>query len=390
MVDRTVAVPTSTEEAADLLRRSTGTLLFRGAGTKQGWGGRPHPADLVVDTRGLDGVIDHSPADMTAAVQAGLPLARLQEVLAEHGQWLALDPSSEDAGATVGGLLVAGASGPRRLRNGTLRDLVIGATTVLSDGTVVRSGGHVIKNVAGYDLTKLAYGSLGTLGLVTEVVVRLHPVPETGTTVSTRCDVAEATALTLALLASPLEPSAVVWAGDVPGPGLLAVRFEGRPGAVDAQTAAARTMITTRGLTAEVEATAHGSRTGPPEPQADGSVTRLRAGTRPSDLPRVATALADGARRSGCSAALVSQVGVGVHDVRLAGPVEGQAACVETWRTLVLELDGTVLLQDRPEALDEHLDVLGPPPSSVRLLRSVKQRLDPAGRCAPGRFGRWY
>ena len=138
---------------------------------------------------------------MTASAQAGMPLRALQDRLGEAGQWLALDPPTEPDGATVGGLLATGESGPRRLRYGALRDLVIGVTLVLPDGTVAHAGGHVIKNVAGYDLSKLMYGSLGTLGLIAEVVLRLHPLPETSATVVVPSSVQEATARSLALLA---------------------------------------------------------------------------------------------------------------------------------------------------------------------------------------------
>src|SRR6185503_3640544 len=179
----TVQRPTSVDEAVKVLRDSRGSVLFRGAGTKMSWAGRPEDPDLVLETGGLDRMLDHNPADMTASAQAGMPLRALQDRLAEAGQWLALDPPTEPDGATLGGLLATGESGPRRLRYGALRDLVIGVTLVLSDGTLARAGGHVIKNVAGYDLTKLMYGSLGTLGLIAEVVLRLHPRPETSATV---------------------------------------------------------------------------------------------------------------------------------------------------------------------------------------------------------------
>ena len=171
--------PGSVDEAAALLRDTSGPLLFRGAGTKTSWGARPEEPALVVETRGLDRLLAHEPADLTAAVGAGMALRTLQGIVGEAGQWLAIDPPTEEAGATVGGLLVANDFGPRRLRYGAMRDLVIGVTLVLPDGTVAHAGGHVIKNVAGYDLSKLLSGSLGTLGLVTEVVVRLHPRPET-------------------------------------------------------------------------------------------------------------------------------------------------------------------------------------------------------------------
>ena len=213
----TVRRPTSVDEAAAVLHDSRGGVLFRGAGTKMSWAGRPHDPDLVLETAALDQLLEHNPADMTASVQAGMPLRALQDRLAEAGQWLALDPPTEPDGATVGGLLATGESGPRRLRYGALRDLVIGLTLVLPDGTVAHAGGRVIKNVAGYDLSKLVSGSLGTLGLIAEVVLRLHPLPETTATVVVPSSVQEATARSLALLAGPLEPAAVDWVGDPRG-----------------------------------------------------------------------------------------------------------------------------------------------------------------------------
>ena len=213
----TVQRPTSVDEAVEVLRDSRGSVLFRGAGTKMSWAGRPQDPDLVLETGGLDRLLDHNPADMTASAQAGMPLRALQDRLAEAGQWLALDPPTEPDGATLGGLLSTGESGPRRLRYGALRDLVIGVTLVLSDGTVAHAGGHVIKNVAGYDLSKLMYGSLGTLGLIAEVVLRLHPRPETSATVVVPSSAQEATTRSLDLLASPLEPCAVEWVGDPRG-----------------------------------------------------------------------------------------------------------------------------------------------------------------------------
>src|SRR5262245_39688242 len=136
----TVQRPTSIDEAAKVLRASGGSVLFRGAGTKMSWAHRPTEPDLVLETGGLDRLLEHNPADMAAAAQAGRPLRFLQQRLGEAGQWLALDPPTEPDGATLGGLLATGESGPRRLRYGAMRDLVIGVTLVLPDGTVARAG----------------------------------------------------------------------------------------------------------------------------------------------------------------------------------------------------------------------------------------------------------
>jgi glycolate oxidase FAD binding subunit len=381
--------PETVSEAADLLRGSEGPLLFRGAGTKQAWAGRPVEPALVVETGRLSRVLAYNPADMTVAVGAGMPLRDLQDLLAEKGQWLALEPGTESAGATVGGLLATGDSGPRRLRYGALRDLVIGVTLVLSDGTVAHGGGKVIKNVAGYDLPKLLYGSFGTLGLITEVVLRLHPRPAATATATVSVPVDRAADLALRLTASPLEPAAVDW-GNVDG-GLLAVRFEGTPAGVEGRRGAAGELL---GGAAEVE-----WRTGAEEETvwqglADGhrpkeGDTVAGAGTLPSHTADVARALAEAAEASGVSTDIASRPALGLHTARFAGPPAAVGVAVTAWRERVLALGGSVLLRDRPVDVDAEIDPVGPPPSSVGLLRSLHRRLDPQGRCAPGRLGSW-
>jgi glycolate oxidase FAD binding subunit len=385
-----VARPGSVAEAADLLRGSQGPLLFRGAGTKQAWGGRPVEPALVVDTRGLSQVLAYNPADMTVSVGAGMPLRDLQVVLGDEGQWLALDPGTEADGATVGGLLATGDSGPRRLRYGALRDLVIGVTLVLSDGTVAHGGGRVIKNVAGYDLPKLLYGALGTLGLVAEVVLRLHPRPEASATATVQIPMATADEAALRLRSSVLEPAAVDW-GEVDG-GLLVVRFEGTATGVEGRRAAALELL-------RIDGAAPQWRTGPDEEdvwqrlaaghRAGPEETTAAVGTLPSRTPDVARALAEAGQEAGVSTGFAARPALGLHTARFAGPPAAVARAVTTWRERVLAAGGTVLLRDRPAAVDAELDPLGPPPSSVALLRALHRQLDPRGRCAPRRLGSW-
>jgi glycolate oxidase FAD binding subunit len=389
MTTTTMERPTTVADAAAVLRNSTGTVLFRGAGTKAGWAGRVRNPDLVLETGGLNRLLNHNPADMTVAVEAGMRLADLQRELASSGQWLALDPPTEAAGATIGGLLATGDSGPRRLRYGALRDLVIGVTLVLADGTVAHAGGHVIKNVAGYDLTKLCYGSLGVLGLIAEVVLRVHPLPETTATVVGPASGPEAAEATLAVLASSLEPSAVDRVD-----GRLAVRFEGAEAGVQSQIAGLRPLLGAAGPRMSVL-------TGPDESalwqefaaagRAAAGESVVFAGALPDRLTAIAQALteaADGAvDETAVAARLCSHTALGLHTARFSGPLAGQARAIRQWRDAVLRLGGTVLLRDRPDGLD--VDPLGPPPSAVHLLRAVKARLDPHGRCAPGRLRPW-
>jgi glycolate oxidase FAD binding subunit len=170
--------PASTEEIAAALRYANSnniTVSPYGGGTKQSWGSPTHPA-LTLHTRRLNTVREHTWQDMTCTVQSGCIWSSMQQSLAKHGQFVALDPLWPDR-ATIGGIAATNDSGSLRLKYGSLRDLIIGMTIVLADGTIARTGGKVVKNVAGYDLHKLMTGAFGTLGIITEITFRLHSIP---------------------------------------------------------------------------------------------------------------------------------------------------------------------------------------------------------------------
>lgn len=188
VVPRLVVSPADEQEVASVLSAATArglAVVARGGGTKLEWGLPPEHCDIVLSTSRMTGIVDHEPADLVCVVRAGTPLGVVQDTLAAvpgFRQRLMLDPPQGGA-ATIGGVVATAASGPLRTRFGTARDLVIGASFVLSDGTVGRSGGKVVKNVAGFDVAKLLVGSLGTLAVITEVAFRLHPLPEASRTV---------------------------------------------------------------------------------------------------------------------------------------------------------------------------------------------------------------
>src|SRR5215467_11222063 len=177
--------------ALRLANESKLVVIPRGGGTKLGWGNPPSRAGLVLSTARLNRVTQHAWADLTVTVEAGCTTQTLQETLARHGQRLALDPLWPEK-ATVGGILSTNDSGALRLRFGALRDLIIGVTIALPDGTLASSGGKVVKNVAGYDLPKLVTGALGTLGVITRAVFRLHPIPHHTRTLTTTASSLEA------------------------------------------------------------------------------------------------------------------------------------------------------------------------------------------------------
>src|ERR1035441_3653492 len=175
---RVVVCPQTTKEVAPITRYASKhkfAIEIVGAGTKRGWG-NPVSADILLETTRIAGVRQHSWQDLTATVAAGTSWAAMQCALAAHKQQVALDPLWPET-ATVGGIIATNDSGAWRLKYGSLRDLIIGMTLVLADGTIAKSGGKVVKNVAGYDLHKLMTGAFGTLGVITEVTFRLHPIP---------------------------------------------------------------------------------------------------------------------------------------------------------------------------------------------------------------------
>ena len=212
-----VSEPSTIEEAAAV-------LVGGGSVSIDGGGG-----DTVLSTSRMTRLLEYAPGDLTAIVEAGMRLSELQSQLAGHGQRLALDPPGDP---TIGACLAADLSGPLRHRYGAMRDLAIGITVVLADGTIASSGGKVVKNVAGYDLAKLFSGSRGKLGLIARVALRLHPRPAATATVV--AESGEPRALWNELHRSQLEPVAV----DLLPPGRFALRFEGARAAVEAQVAA--------------------------------------------------------------------------------------------------------------------------------------------------------
>ena len=386
-----VVRPADLAEAAEAVR-DAGRMLFRGGATKLAWGAPPQSIQTVVDTRDLTRVVRHDAQDGVAVVEAGVGLDQLAELVAGHGQQLAVDDPAIAAGATVGGVIAAAADGPRRLRFGPVRGLVLGATVVLADGTVARSGGTVIKNVAGYDLMRLMTGSLGTLGLIAEVALRLHPLPVAAATVSAAGDADAAARAVGDLLASPLEPAALTWRDGRDGEDAeLLVGFEGHAEAVEQQCAAAGVRLSAAGMgTAEPvdEAVWSDVKAGM---RANDGETVARAVTLPSELPGLAADLAAAAASTGTDATLISQAGIGLHDAVLRGPATSQAACVRQWRERVTARGGTVVARDRaggvadPDGVWDPHTVWGPPPPGFEPMRRIKQALDPLGRCAPGR-----
>src|SRR3989449_4664206 len=247
-----VVEPGTERELAEILRLSNEAglaVIPRGGGTKLGWGNSPARAGLILSTARLTEVIEHAWADLTVSVGAGCTVQRLQEALAQHGQRLAFDPLWPEK-ATVGGVLSTNDSGALRLRFGALRDLIIGVTIALPDGTLASSGGKVVKNVAGYDLPKLVTGALGTLGVITRAVFRLHPSPRNTRTLSISSgEPGQTERLLLAIQDSKLAHTALQARFACDAASVADILFEGTGAGLNAQQTHLRKLVGSANIT---------------------------------------------------------------------------------------------------------------------------------------------
>ena len=370
--------PASHEEAAALLKRCSddgARVCPVGGGTKLGWGGLGEPADLELSTAGLSDVVEHNEGDLTAVLDAGAPLATAQARFAEAGQMLALDPPlGADDAATIGGVVASGDSGPLRHRYGAARDLVVGMTMALADGTVARSGGKVIKNVAGYDLVKLLAASFGTLGLILQVAVRLHPLASTRVTLRVEAGTgAELGAVASALSHSHLEMESLdlSWSQ---GSGAVLARFGG---AAAQQQATAAAEIAGGGEVVEDDAALWEAQRALQRSEA-GVVVRV-SGLQ-ADIPR----LVGEAER--VNATLAGRAALGISWLALEGlDDEAAAAAIGELRARLAPSPCVVL--DAPAGVRRAIDVWDErDPGRLALAGSVKERFDPQQTLRPGVF----
>ncbi|WP_396445230.1 FAD-binding oxidoreductase [Actinomadura sp.] len=364
-----VAAPKDLTEAADVMRVATEkglAVVPRGAETRLDWGTPPQRCDLLIDTHRLDRLVEHTAGDLVAKAEAGLPMERLGERLAERGQRLALDVPLP--GSTVGGTIATGAAGPLRTMYGTPRNLVIGLTIVRADGQVARSGGKVVKNVAGYDLGRLFSGSFGTLGLIVEATFRLHPIPAATAYVTCAVDGPEqAHDAVQSVLHSPVAPSAVEYIG----PSTVSVLLEGVPDGVAARAGQTAELL---GETAGISDTAPDGWGRYPD-----GTTLIDISAPPPSLRDVLTLLGPGTP--------VTWSGSGHGHVGLDAGMTAQevADLLGRLRDVLGRHRGHAVVRYAPEGVRGEIDLWGPVPA-LALMRRVKDQFDPDHRLSPGRF----
>jgi glycolate oxidase FAD binding subunit len=360
----------------------------------------PRPG-LVLGLRRLNRLLEHEPGDLTVTVEAGCTVGALQSRLAERGQWWSLDPPDPDR-ATVGGVIATNASGPRRHLYGTARDLLIGLTVVTADGALVRGGGKVVKNVAGYDLPKLFVGSCGTLGIIVDVTMKLRPRPDDERLVFVPFDrLKDAGAALRAVMASDLIPSAIELLdgealqalGLLKAPAGLVAGFDGLPEQVTWQIRALGRLV-------------HGDgpepRPVPPElwPRLAGAAAAafatpaavMRLTVLPTQVAEVMDQGAAVAGARGLASAWSAHAGVGVITAALAlrpgarHDVDAVTDVLREWRAIARACTGYARIESAPLAVKEAVGVWDEGGAAARIMQRIKRELDPRNILNPGRF----
>lgn len=330
------------------------------------------PISSSLLTRGLD----HQAGDLVAMLPAGATLRDVNAALGAEGQWLPLDPQSADR-TTIGGLVATNDSGPRRHRYGTPRDLIIGIEVALASGRVVHAGGRVVKNVAGYDLSRLFCGSHGSLGMITSAIFKLAPIPPTSRTVVARvARLQDAAQLALDLGASHLTPSCIELSA--PEPTLL-VRFESTARAAERMASAAATLLAAghaqvTALDAADEAAAWRAHEATNRSDTIATITVL-----PTALGPLLAQFEQQAAERALAWRLTAHAAIGIAHVHVGGEPAQQADAVAMLRTLVHARRGHVRLTQAAATARDTFPAWDPLGSAASAAAAVKQRFDPAG-----------
>jgi glycolate oxidase FAD binding subunit len=406
LLPRLAVIPETVEQVAQIVALANQhglTLLTRGGGSRINLGGIPEQFDILLETTKLTRLLEHEAPDLTCHVEAGITLAALQAQLATKGQWLALDPPDAQQ-ATIGGILASNASGPKRLRYGTARDIVIGLHVVQASGEVARSGGRVVKNVAGYDLNKLYVGSLGTLGIIVEANFKLQPLPDNERTlILTFSSAADAMQTVIALQGSLLTPSAIelidsgaasdmtdFFGLNLPANGYtVAVNFEGSTTSIDRHVNETQLLARANGalLGDDLSGEAQNQFWDAVREHTQGSVT-CKAVVLVSQMASYLQTIEQVCQLHELEAAVVAHAGNGILYIELR-PGDATHRLVEAITELRLhaqEARGSLVVERCPIDLKRRISVWGEPGQDFYLMQRLKQQFDSKGTFVKGRF----
>jgi glycolate oxidase FAD binding subunit len=390
VVPRQTIEPASAEDVAAALASAAqerATVVIRGGGTKMGWGRAPSSIDILLSTKRLNAVVAHEHADLTATVQAGARLDEVSRALARHGQWLPIESAFDEA--TIGGAIATNDSGPLRHRYGTPRDLLIGIRLALADGRLIKAGGNVVKNVAGYDLGKLMSGSHGSLAAIVSATFKLSPLPAASSTLVATFDRPETLVPALAALTgSQLEAAAIEISLPSVGAGFgrpcqLFLKFESTPGALGAHVEKARALA----VDAACEVVTSQSETDVWRDHTRGIWLRpgmiVRAAWSPASLDAVFKFVTDLSGKVD-DVELRGRAAIGAGLFRIDADARAQRSVVDRLRSRGDLFRHVVVLQADAQ-LKQQIDVWGSLGDAGPLGASVKRALDPHGILNAGR-----
>ena len=408
-VPKAVVLPGSIQEVQDVLRfaaKQDLSVMPAGAGTKLGIGNLPEKVDVVLATTRLNSVIEYEPADLTVTVEAGIPLAVLQTELAKYRQFLSLNPPYA-AQCTIGGIVATNASGSFRLRYGTARNQVLGLKVVHANGTVVKSGGKVVKNVAGYDLNKLYIGAFGTLGIITEVTLKLSPISVRQAILTASFQNVQGAADTgLNIVGSQTLPMFVnlfvnadlrrneTEAAASENLPMLVVGFGGDPETVAWQLTHCKEIMEQNGaigVTIVEDEPLQNLQEAIQEFPADSRDSErviAKLNLKRTDVAEFAAQVVDASWARDVQMMTLLGSGVLYLTIPVVSDTDFQllANALTQLRESAMAVQGNLIIETAPSELKQHIDVWGTVGGTLSLMKQVKTKFDPDGLLNPGRF----
>ncbi|TYR79450.1 FAD-binding oxidoreductase [Priestia megaterium] len=390
--------PKSEEEISSILKYANENgkkISVIGGGTKRGFGGLVESADILLSLSNYKGIVEHTAGDMTVTVKAGTLFEELQEYLAKHNQQVSLDPPWHTY-ATIGGVIAANESGPKRLGYGSARDVVIGMKLVYPDGTVIRSGGKVVKNVAGYDMNKLFIGSMGTLAVISEITLKLCPLAKfesLALVAFPKEDLQEIRTFVTTLLDSMMEPVALELLNSSLSQKLtnqpsytLAISFEDVESAVRYQENFIKSI---KPLNAEITVLQQqaarmfwnefyqlGANGAVPSINKETEAT-LKIGVTNFDVLNVIKESEEFRQSHQVEIDAHGGLGHGLCQIYIKGASESIISVISKMRHSVASLGGYVVVKHLPFVLRQKVSVWGEPPAHFCLLEGIKSKVDP-------------
>ncbi len=367
------------------------TVLPSGAGTWLKSGNSLDPINIVLSTQKLTRIIEHEPADLVAITEAGVTLQALNDDLGRKGQWLPLDPP-DDGTSTIGGVVSTGLGGAQQFGYGAPRRHVIGMKVVRADGSLIKVGGRVVKNVAGYDLSKLFTGSYGTLGVIVEVNFKLRPVPFQTRTILAFGEREHLLACGRQVIASKLFPVAIellspalsAIAGSSERQHVLLIKFDGSLNGVEYQAKTASAIIGSD-TSNQVQVIANDvsiwrALAAMPLELSDSIMSRVSV--KPADVDSIISTL-----ETVGSDEQMWQASVGTGIVRVIGQATASSVAeIMSLRNAAKGLGGSLIIETAPSDIKSQLDVWGDLGDATGLMHRIKQQLDPTRMLSPGRF----